>query len=264
MSYPTATVPAMRVRLTGTCLISTKVSTLAAFYAEVLDATVHGDDVFATVAVRGANLSIYSAAGMEGMAAGSMNGAGTGNFTLEFQVDDVDACHESLATRGFPIVKPPTTQPWGRRSVWLRDPDGNLVNLYQSIPAPPDPIERVAGYLDRLLVERDLSVCDELLAEDYVDHDAPAGTAPGPRATAAYVAEMLASYPDLRFTVRDLVALDRHVAVRASWCGTHRDTGARLDRAGLILLRLDDSGRLVERRATYTELTEVSHGQAVG
>ncbi|MGW0828878.1 VOC family protein [Streptomyces prunicolor] len=31
------------------------------------------------------------------------------------------------------ILKPPTTQPWGRRSVWLRDPDGNIVNLYQEV-----------------------------------------------------------------------------------------------------------------------------------
>ncbi|MFF4806074.1 VOC family protein [Streptomyces sp. NPDC001351] len=34
--------------------------------------------------------------------------------------------------RGVEILKPLTTQPWGRRrSVWLCDPDGNIVNLYQ-------------------------------------------------------------------------------------------------------------------------------------
>ncbi|HKW35048.1 MAG TPA: nuclear transport factor 2 family protein [Candidatus Acidoferrum sp.] len=27
-------------------------------------------------------------------------------------------------------VKPPTTQPWGTRSVYFRDPDGNLVNFF--------------------------------------------------------------------------------------------------------------------------------------
>jgi len=27
-------------------------------------------------------------------------------------------------------VKPPTTQPWGTRSVYFRDPDGNLVDFF--------------------------------------------------------------------------------------------------------------------------------------
>jgi hypothetical protein len=27
-------------------------------------------------------------------------------------------------------VKPPTTQSWGRRSIWFRDPDGNNVNFF--------------------------------------------------------------------------------------------------------------------------------------
>jgi catechol 2,3-dioxygenase-like lactoylglutathione lyase family enzyme len=59
--------------------------------------------------------------------------AASGNFTLEFRVADVDARHEGLAAQGVEILKPPTTQPWGRRSVLLRDPDGNIVNLYQEV-----------------------------------------------------------------------------------------------------------------------------------
>ena len=31
------------------------------------------------------------------------------------------------------IVKPPTTLPWGRRSVWFRDPDRNIVNSYANV-----------------------------------------------------------------------------------------------------------------------------------
>ena len=50
--------------------------------------------------------------------------------------------HRRLSALAVPIVKPPTTQPWGLRSVWLRDPDGNLVNCYAKVPqqdAPPRP-----------------------------------------------------------------------------------------------------------------------------
>ncbi|MCP2323348.1 catechol 2,3-dioxygenase-like lactoylglutathione lyase family enzyme [Hamadaea flava] len=121
----------MEARFHGTCLITSDVASLAAFYATVLDTTVRGGDPFAVVSVSGAVLSIYSSSGMETMVPGSMAGARSGNFTLEFEVDDVDNCYERLLAAAIPIVKPPTTQPWGRRSVWLRDPDGNIVNLYR-------------------------------------------------------------------------------------------------------------------------------------
>jgi catechol 2,3-dioxygenase-like lactoylglutathione lyase family enzyme len=42
---------------------------------------------------------------------------------------------ERLLTEGVEIVKPPTTQPWGRRSVWFRDPDGNVVSFYANTEA---------------------------------------------------------------------------------------------------------------------------------
>lgn len=38
-----------------------------------------------------------------------------------------------MVAAGAQVVKPPTTQAWGRRSVWLRDPDGNIVNLYTNV-----------------------------------------------------------------------------------------------------------------------------------
>jgi uncharacterized glyoxalase superfamily protein PhnB len=62
-----------------------------------------------------------------------MAGAGRSAYTLDLQVTSaaaVDETHHRMLSQGVTIVKPPTTQPWGRRSVWLRDPDGNLVNVY--------------------------------------------------------------------------------------------------------------------------------------
>ena len=80
--------------------------------------------------LEGAMFSIFSAEGMEQMAPGSTSDIGYGGHTIEFEVDDVDRHYERLIAMDVPIVKPPTTQPWGRRSVWIRDPDGNVVNFY--------------------------------------------------------------------------------------------------------------------------------------
>lgn len=244
----------MNPRFTGICLITDDVASLAGFYAALLDRPVTGDARFAMVSALGATLSIFSVDGMEQMAPRSMVDAGRGAVTIEWEVDDVDSWFLRLRAAGTAIVKPPTTQPWGRRSVWLRDPDGNIINLFQRVPDGPDPETVVRTYLHRLLVQRDLSVCDEMLADNYVDHDAPPGTEPGPQATRAYVAEMLSACPDLRFSIDQLVVQDQTVAVRATWNGGPYPAGSPWRQTGLLLIRLDDSGRIVERHSTYDNI----------
>lgn len=53
---------------------------------------------------------------------------------IEFKVTDVDDTFMQLSrTMQLDILQPPTTMPWGNRSLLLRDPEGNSVNLF----APP-------------------------------------------------------------------------------------------------------------------------------
>ena len=49
---------------------------------------------------------------------------------LDFLVDDVDAEYPRVNALGVDWVLPPTTQPWGNRSMIFRDPAGNLVNVF--------------------------------------------------------------------------------------------------------------------------------------
>jgi predicted enzyme related to lactoylglutathione lyase len=49
---------------------------------------------------------------------------------LDFAVDDVDAEYPRIAALGVEWVMPPTTQPWGNRSMIFRDPAGNLINVF--------------------------------------------------------------------------------------------------------------------------------------
>ncbi|WP_037681784.1 VOC family protein [Streptomyces griseus] len=86
----------MQPHFTDTCLITDDVPGLAACYAALLDAEVQGGAPHARVP-------------------GDRRGRTS----------------RTPAARGIEILKPPTTQPRGRRSVWLRDPEGNIVNLYQ-------------------------------------------------------------------------------------------------------------------------------------
>jgi len=121
------------VRFNGICLITKDVSTLRDFYKNVLQADAEGDDTFTMIATRGAELSIFAENGMERMASGSMQDSGCGKYTLEFEVEDVDQEYQRLKTMGLIFVKPPSTQTWGRRSVWFRDPDGNIINFFAKV-----------------------------------------------------------------------------------------------------------------------------------
>ncbi len=121
------------MRFNGICIISQDVRRLRDFYRDVLQVEAEGENVFVALSTDGAVLSIFSAAGMEKMAPGSLEGAGCGSYTLEFEVEDVDSEYERLEAMDVPIVKRPTTQPWGRRSFWFRDPDGNIVNFYADV-----------------------------------------------------------------------------------------------------------------------------------
>ncbi|MFC1715244.1 ester cyclase [Candidatus Poribacteria bacterium] len=109
----------------------------------------------------------------------------------------------------------------------------------------------VREYFHRLLNDRDISVCDEMLASDYTDNDAPQGTPPGPDSTKQYMVGFLRDYPDMEVRVEDIIAEGNKVAARNVWYGTHRESGEKFHRMGIIILRLNDTGQLVERWSAY-------------
>ena len=117
-------------QFTGVCLITGDVPGLRRFYEQIMQVHGEGDADHVDLVFVGAQLAIFSSRGMEDMAPTSMQGAGAGSIVLEFHVEDVDQETERLAALGVPLVKPPVTYPWGRRSAWFRDPDGTILNLY--------------------------------------------------------------------------------------------------------------------------------------
>lgn len=59
------------------------------------------------------------------------NPASNKSVIIEFQVADVDDNYQQLTgILGEAVVQPPTTMPWGNRSLLFRDTDGNLVNFF--------------------------------------------------------------------------------------------------------------------------------------
>jgi predicted enzyme related to lactoylglutathione lyase len=65
------------------------------------------------------------------------------SMIIEFRVDDVDQAYERFKGLVSEWVQEPTTMPWGNRSALLRDPDGNLVNLFA--PVTEEAVSRFSG-----------------------------------------------------------------------------------------------------------------------
>lgn len=67
-----------------------------------------------------------------------------------------------------------------------------------------------------------LDAVDELVTDTYVRHDPNTPEVHGPAQEKQLMAMYLSAFPDLQFTVEDMVAEDDKVAVRYSVRGTHR------------------------------------------
>lgn len=133
------------MNLISTRIITAKVETLISFYEQLtgLTATRYTPD-FAELKTPGATLAIGSTRtlqffGGDGIAQPAQNRS----MIIEFRVEDVQRRFEQLAgSLKSTIVQEPTIMPWGNQSLLLRDPDGNLVNLFT--PVTPEAIEKFA------------------------------------------------------------------------------------------------------------------------
>lgn len=57
------------------------------------------------------------------------------SLQLAFRVTpaEVDACADAYRRMGITIVGEPTDQPWGHRTLFVRDPDGNVIEIYADL-----------------------------------------------------------------------------------------------------------------------------------
>src|SRR6516165_4516495 len=117
--------------LINTCLITTDVSRLVNFYQNVLGMKAQwSGEQYAEFRTGVGVLAIFSADAQEKYIPGSADAASNKSSILEFKITDVDQEYARLQSLVTAWVKKPTTQPWGTRSVYSRDPDGNLVDFY--------------------------------------------------------------------------------------------------------------------------------------
>jgi predicted ester cyclase len=74
---------------------------------------------------------------------------------------------------------------------------------------------------EELLNRGDLSVAEELVAPDFVNHEAPPSRDRGPESMRGLATMLRTAFPDLRFEIEELIAEGDVVAGRLTMNGTH-------------------------------------------
>ncbi|HET7481546.1 MAG TPA: VOC family protein [Actinomycetota bacterium] len=127
------------MRLTDVRLLVDDVAAVARFYRDVLGLEQRLDaDVYVEFTGERATLGIYRRDLMASVVGGSLDpipATAPDRALLAIEVDDVDASYREVTGRGGSFVTEPQDQKtWGLRVAHLRDPAGNLIELYQRIP----------------------------------------------------------------------------------------------------------------------------------
>ena len=118
-------------------MVTDDVEGLAGFYARLLDAPAALNEYYVEIQAGSASVGFSRRRFTECREADGMPTPGPSEpgpvrrdgIILDFLVGDVDAEYPRIAALDVDWVMPPTTQPWGNRSMMFRDPAGNLVNV---------------------------------------------------------------------------------------------------------------------------------------
>ncbi len=111
-------------------IVTDDLDRLVAFYERVTGQRAERPaPAFAQFTGPGATLAIAGTATVA-MLGGALTPATNRSVFIEFAVADVDGAFAELRLGPEDVVLEPTTMPWGNRSALVRDPDGNVVNLF--------------------------------------------------------------------------------------------------------------------------------------
>lgn len=105
---------------------------------------------------------------------------------------------------------------------------------------------------DKLYTQGDISVVDEIVAQDYLNHNLLPGEASGAEGVKQFVLNLHKAFPDLCFTVDRMVVTDDMVVTRWLVTGTHKGdflgappSGRRMSTTGMTMHRIEN-GIIVE------------------
>jgi len=117
-------------------LFVTDMTAMVSFYRDVIGMYTdwNGKEPNAELTSNGFRLIMYGRADFEKMTSRSFAYPKGINGTAELAFDvsnfaEVDREYQRVTSLGATPIMPPTTEPWGQRTCYVADPDGNLIEI---------------------------------------------------------------------------------------------------------------------------------------
>lgn len=124
------------MKLDGFGIFVEDMGAMVRFYRDVLGFEITEADEASNVFLRkdGTLFLLYRRRDFEAMTGRGFNYVGgiNGHYEIALSVEDfasVDRAFEAVCARGATPVMPPTTEPWGQRTCYVADPEGNLIEI---------------------------------------------------------------------------------------------------------------------------------------
>jgi catechol 2,3-dioxygenase-like lactoylglutathione lyase family enzyme len=119
----------MNGRLDLVSLLVEDMPSATRFYRDVLGLSAIKDkDGYVELESGGVRLALYSRAALAKLLGVPEDRLGP--IDLSFRVDDADRAFSELVERGAEPLAAPRTMPWGHRLGFVRDPEGNLIEVF--------------------------------------------------------------------------------------------------------------------------------------
>lgn len=124
------------MKLDGFGIMVKDMAVMVRFYRDVLGFEIKEDEDTTNVYLEkdGTLFLLYRRSDFEKMTHRGFNYADgiNGHYEIALSVENfaaVDDMYNNLLTKGVVPVMPPTTEPWGQRTCYIADPEGNLLEI---------------------------------------------------------------------------------------------------------------------------------------
>ena len=82
----------------------------------------------------------------------------------------------------------------------------------------------VRRFFDEAVNKGNMTVVDDLIAQNYIEHEGPVGQPSGIEGFKQFIAKVATAFPDLQVTIEDLIAEGDKVVASVTVRGTHKGT----------------------------------------
>lgn len=112
----------------------------------------------------------------------------------------------------------------------------------------------IGAFIEDVINQGRLERADDIVIEDFVELDPLPGQAQGREGLKEMIRQMRSAFPDIRWTVDEMLAEGDKVFTRFTWSGTHEGaflgvtaTGRRITVKGMVIDRLV-AGKMADSR----------------